>query len=278
MNQNILSLKETLKMNPPRVIFPEGDNPVIQRAAEQLEQQGAIVPILLADGNTLTEAAEKLQRGEADAMVAGIDHSTRDILRASLKIVGLAPDINYASSFFIMDVNKFAGGENGLLMFADCGMNIKPNAEQLAAITTSSADTAAKLGWQPRVAMLSYSTKGSAGGESVELVQSALKIVRSERPNLIVDGELQLDAAIVPEISQKKSSDSPVAGKANILIFPDLASGNIAYKLVERIAGGHAYGPILQGFAKPISDLSRGSSVEDVIGVSLIVASMAAKS
>ena len=154
-------------------------------------------------------------------------------------------------------------------------MNIQPNAEQLAAIAMASADSAASLGWGPRVAMLSYSTKGSAGGDSVELVTQALQLVRTERPDISIDGELQLDAAIVPAIGQKKSPNSPVAGRANVLVFPDLDSGNIAYKLAEYLAGGHAYGPILQGFARPISDLSRGSSVDDVIGATLITASMA---
>jgi phosphate acetyltransferase len=276
MNQHIRDLAKILTLNPPRVVFPEGDNHIIQQAARALEESGAVQPVLL-DGkeDAISRGATMLTSGEADVMVAGIDHPTKDVLRAGLKIVGLAPDVRYASSFFVIDIPQFQGGEQGLLLFADCGMNIQPNAEQLAAIAVASADSAASLGWEPRVAMLSYSTKGSAGGDSVELVTQALQLVKTERPDISIDGELQLDAAIVPTIGQKKSPDSPVAGQANVLVFPNLDSGNIAYKLAEHLAGGHAYGPILQGFARPISDLSRGSSVDDVIGATLITASMA---
>ena len=276
MNQHIRDLAKILASNPPRVVFPEGNNHIIQQAARALEESGAVQPVLL-DGkeDAISRGATMLTSGEADVMVAGIDHPTKDVLRAGLKIVGLAPDIRYASSFFVIDVPQFQGGEQGLLLFADCGMNIQPNAEPLAAIAMTSAGSAASLGWEPRVAMLSYSTKGSAGGDSVELVTQALQLVKTEQPDILIDGELQLDAAIVPAIGQKKSPDSPVAGRANVLVFPDLDSGNIAYKLAEHLAGGHAYGPILQGFARPISDLSRGSSVDDVIGATLITASMA---
>lgn len=276
MNQHIRDLAKTLALHPPRVVFPEGNNHIIQQAARALEESGAVQPVLLdGEDDAISRGATMLNSGEADVMVAGIDHPTKDVLRAGLKIVGLAPDVRYASSFFVMDIPQFQGGEQGLLLFADCGMNIQPNAEQLAAIAMASADSAASLGWEPRVAMLSYSTKGSAGGDSVELVTQALQLVKTERPDILIDGELQLDAAIVPAIGQKKSPDSPVAGQANVLVFPDLDSGNIAYKLAEHLAGGHAYGPILQGFARPISDLSRGSSVDDVIGATLITASMA---
>ena len=276
MNQHIRDLAKTLALHPPRVVFPEGNNHIIQQAARALEESGAVQLVLL-DGkeDAISRGATMLTSGEADVMVAGIDHPTKDVLRAGLKIVGLAPDVRYASSFFVIDVPQFQGGEQGLLLFADCGMNIQPNAEQLAAIAMTSAGSAASLGWEPHVAMLSYSTKGSAGGDSVELVTQALQLVKTERPDILIDGELQLDAAIVPTIGQKKSPDSPVAGQANVLVFPDLDSGNIAYKLAEHLAGGHAYGPILQGFARPISDLSRGSSVDDVIGATLITASMA---
>ena len=276
MNQHIRDLAKILASNPPRVVFPEGNNHIIQQAARALEESGAVQPVLLdGEEDAISRGATMLTSGEADVMVAGIDHPTKDVLRAGLKIVGLAPDVRYASSFFVIDVPQFQGGEQGLLLFADCGMNIQPNAEQLAAIAMTSANSAASLGWEPRVAMLSYSTKGSAGGDSVELVTQALQLVKTERPDILIDGELQLDAAIVPAIGQKKSPNSPVAGRANVLVFPDLASGNIAYKLAEHLAGGHAYGPILQGFARPISDLSRGSSVDDVIGATLITASMA---
>ena len=314
MNQRILTLRDALATRPPRIAYPEGTNPIILSAVRQLADWHAVRPVLVADSPTavkqaaadagislegieimtvphqhdttssnttdtssLTYAAQLLHNGTCDAMVAGIDHPTAAVLRAALKVVGLAPGVRYASSFFVMDLPHFAGGEDGLLIFADCGMNITPDAAGLAAIAEASALSATRLGWQPRVALLSYSTLGSAGGQSVETVRRALAEVQAHQPKLLVDGELQLDAALVPTIGHKKAPASPVAGQANVLVFPDLNSGNIAYKLAEHLAGGHAYGPILQGFARPISDLSRGSSVDDVIGASLIVSSMAAE-
>ena len=314
MNQRILTLRDALATHPPRIAYPEGTNPIILSAVRQLADWQAARPVLVADSPTavkqaaadagvsldgieimtmphqhdtlptnttdtssLTYAAQLLHNGTCDAMVAGIDHPTAAVLRAALKVVGLAPGVRYASSFFVMDTPHFAGGEDGLLIFADCGMNIAPDAAGLAAIARASALSAIRLGWQPRVALLSYSTLGSAGGQSVETIHHALAEVQAHQPELRIDGELQLDAALVPAIGHKKAPTSPVAGQANILVFPDLNSGNIAYKLAEHLAGGHAYGPILQGFARPISDLSRGSSVDDVIGASLIVGSMAAE-
>ena len=315
MNQRILTLRDALATHPPRIAYPEGTNPIILSAVRQLADWQAARPVLVADSpaaikqaaadagisledieimmvphqddtastNTtdtppltpLTYAAQLLHDGVCDAMVAGIDHPTAAVLRAALKVVGLASGVRYASSFFVMDMPHFAGGEDGLLIFADCGMNITPDAAGLAAIAEASALSATRLGWQPRVALLSYSTLGSAGGQSVETIRHALAEVQARQPELHIDGELQFDAALVPTIGHKKAPTSPVAGKANVLVFPDLNSGNIAYKLAEHLAGGHAYGPILQGFARPISDLSRGSSVDDVIGASLIVGSMA---
>ncbi len=315
MNQRILTLRDALATHPPRIAYPEGTNPIILSAVRQLADWQAARPVLVADSpaaikqaaadadislndieiltvphqhdttsanttNTppftpLTYAAQLLHDGTFDAMVAGIDHPTTAVLRAALKVVGLAPGVRYASSFFVMDMPYFAGGEDGLLIFADCGMNITPDAAGLAAIAEASALSATRLGWQPRVALLSYSTLGSAGGQSVETVRRALAEVQAHQPELLIDGELQLDTTLVPTIGHKKAPTSPVAGQANVLVFPDLNSGNIAYKLAEHLAGGHAYGPILQGFARPISDLSRGSSVNDVIGASLIVGSMA---
>lgn len=314
MNQRILTLRDALAAHPPRIAYPEGTNPIILSAVRQLVDWHAVRPVLVADNPTaikqaaadagisldgieiltvphqhdtpsanttdtppLTHAAQLLHDGTCDAMVAGIDHPTAVVLRAALKVVGLAPGVRYASSFFVMDLPHFAGGEDGLLIFADCGMNIAPDAAGLAAIAEASALSATRLGWKPRVALLSYSTLGSAGGQSVETVHHALAEVQAHQPELLIDGELQLDAALIPAIGHKKAPASPVAGQANVLVFPDLNSGNIAYKLAEHLAGGHAYGPILQGFARPISDLSRGSSVDDVIGASLIVGSMAAE-
>jgi phosphate acetyltransferase len=172
-----------------------------------------------------------------------------------------------------MEVPTWEGSEGGLVMFADGGVNVNPTAEELASIAATTADSAIKvLGWEPRVAMLSFSTKGSGRHADATKVREATALVQEARPDLKVDGEMQGDAAIVPEVGLKKVGESPVAGRANILVFPDLDAGNIAYKLVQRMTGGNAYGPMLQGFAQPVSDLSRGSSVKDIVGVASIVA------
>lgn len=212
--------------------------------------------------------------GELDGMVAGLTYSTEDVIFAANMFIGLADGVKLPSSYFLMDVPAFRGGEEGLLIYADGGVVPNPTAEELASITETTADSAIQLlGWEPRVAMLSFSTKGSAKHDDTAKVIEAYNLVKKERPDLKVDGELQADAALVPEVAAKKAgTDNVLQGNANILIFPDLDAGNIAYKLTQRLTGGKAYGPLLQGFAKPVSDLSRGSSVEDIIGVATIVA------
>lgn len=212
--------------------------------------------------------------GIMDGMVAGLTYSTGDVIFASNMFIGLDEGVKLPSSYFLMDVPTFQGGEDGLLIYADGGVVPNPNAKELANIAETTADSAVRLlGWEPRIAMLSFSTKGSAKHDDVAKVVEAYQLVRAERPELKVDGELQADAALVPEVAAKKAgADNVLQGNANILIFPDLDAGNIAYKLTQRLTGGKAYGPLLQGFAKPVSDLSRGSSVEDIIGVATIVA------
>ncbi|MFW5976575.1 MAG: phosphate acetyltransferase [Bacillota bacterium] len=211
--------------------------------------------------------------GEAQGMVAGAINLTSDVLRPSFQIIKTKKNISIVSGAFIMDVPDTDYGSNGLFVFADGGVNPDPDSEQLAEIAISSARTARDLlEIEPAVALLSFSTKGSAQHELVEKVKKATKIAQKKAPELDIDGELQADAAIVPEIGSKKAPDSKIAGKANVLIFPDLQAGNIGYKLVQRLANADAYGPLLQGIAKPVNDLSRGCSTGDIINVSAITA------
>jgi phosphate acetyltransferase len=202
-------------------------------------------------------------------MVAGLAHATQDVILASMTFIGMQEGITTPSSLFLMQVPGFEGSQGELLVFADCGVAVDPDAEELADIALTTAHTVrALLGWEPRVAMVSFSTRGSGESESVNKVLEALRLAKEREPDLLIDGEFQVDAALVPEVAARKvQGDSPVAGRANVLIFPDLDAGNIAYKCVQRLAKGDAFGPFLQGFAKTVSDLSRGSSVADVVGV-----------
>lgn len=209
----------------------------------------------------------------ADGLVAGACHATADTLRPALQILKTAPGTELVSGFFIMDVPDCEFGNNGTFLFADCGLNQDPTAEELAAIADSSAKSyRALVGEKPVIAMLSHSTKGSAHHTLVDKVVKATEIAHEKYPQLDLDGELQLDAAIVPEVAKSKAKDSEVAGHANVLIFPNLDCGNIGYKLVQRLAKAEAYGPMLQGIARPVNDLSRGCSAEDIVGVVALTA------
>ncbi len=224
-----------------------------------------------AMGDPLRFGAMMVRLGESDAMVAGADNTTGSVLLAAFHIIKTKEGIKSASSCFVMATAMEEMGANGSFIFSDCATIVDPTAEQLVEIAEASALSCQTfLGVEPGIAFLSYSTKGSARGPMVDKVTTAVKLLQEKRSDLIVDGELQLDAAIVDSVGKSKAPGSAVAGKANVLIFPDLQSGNIGYKLVQRLAGAEAYGPILQGFAKPISDLSRGCSVEDIVVTSAI--------
>jgi len=227
----------------------------------------------MLNNNPLALGCMLVKQNYADGMVAGAVYSTADVLRPAMQIIKTAPGVSMVSSFFVMVVPNCEYGNNGVFIFSDCGLVQNPDAAQLATIAESSAASyQALMGEEPVVALLSHSTKGSAKHADVDKVVDATRILKEKAPQLKADGEFQLDAAIVPSIGAAKAPGNAVAGNANVLVFPDLDSGNIAYKLVERLAKAEAYGPVTQGIAKPVNDLSRGCSAEDIVGVVAITA------
>ncbi|TAJ12018.1 phosphate acetyltransferase [Marinilabiliaceae bacterium JC017] len=222
-------------------------------------------------------AAMMIKAGDADGEVAGADNATGDVLRPAFQYVKTMPGISVVSGAFIMILKDKEFGENGMMVFADCAVHPNPTAEELAEIAVATGRTTQSIaGFEPRIAMLSFSTKGSAKHEMVDKVVKATQLAKEKAPDLKIEGELQSDAAIIPEIGQKKAPGSDIAGKANVLVFPTLETGNIAYKLVQRMGHAEAIGPVLQGMAAPINDLSRGCSVSDIVNLVAITANQAA--
>lgn len=259
-------------------------NPLTSDKKEEYKQK--LYELRKNKGMTLEQAEELLkepiyfgmmmlkdENSKADGLVSGAAHSTANTLRPALQILKTKPGTKLVSAFFVMCVPDCEYGENGTFIFGDSGLNQNPTADELSEIAISSSKSFEQLvKKEAKVAMLSYSTKGSAKSELTEKVIEATKLVKEKEANLMVDGELQLDAAIVPEIAASKAPDSPLKGEANVLIFPDLDAGNIGYKLVQRLAKAEAYGPLCQGIAKPVNDLSRGCSADDIVGVVAITA------
>jgi len=262
--------KEGVDLKGIGIVSPEADHNLSKYAEifYELRKNKGMTPeqarIDITD--TLRWGAMMVHMGEADAMVAGAERTTGDVLRAGLSIIGTVPGLKTASSCFVMTGMESQYGYEGSLIFSDCAVVPDPTPEQLADITISASHSCREfLNVEPVAALLSFSSKGSAKHDDVTKVQSAVSILKGKNVDFLFDGELQADAALVPSVMEKKAPGSPIQGKVNVLVFPDLSAGNISYKLVQRLGKAQAYGPFLQGFAKPISDLSRGASVDDIV-------------
>lgn len=273
-----LAIQNNADISAAEIVNPETSPKLeqyIQAYKKKREHKGMTLEkarqILLEDAPHF--AAMMVDQNDADGMVSGAINFTANTIKAAAHCIGTAEGISLISSFFVMLTPKHEYGEDGMLFFADCGVNPNPNAKELAEIAVCTADSFVRLtGKEPRVAMLSFSTKTSAMHADANKVIEATKIAKEMKPHLTLDGELQLDAALIPSISNRKAPGSPLGGEANILIFPDLDAGNIGYKLTERLAGATALGPIFQGERKPVNDLSRGCSVDDVVNITAITA------
>lgn len=307
------------------LVFPEGENPTIIKAAAQLLKERLVIPVLFGRPEQVKETgcnldeyvsgidfidpaidprlaeysaiysnerslpesvgrrivrqplcfgAMMVKKGEVNGMVAGINHPTNEVIMASELIIGLQPGISISSSFYLMDIPDYRGSQGSLLIFTDPAINPDPNPEQLADIAITTARSAQELlGWEPRVALLSFSTRGSASHLNVDKVIKAVELAHAKAPDILLDGEMQADAALIEAVALKKiGGKSTVAGRANILVFPNLDAANISSKLVQQLARAKSFGPILQGFNLPVSDLSRSATVQDVVNTALVVA------
>lgn len=298
----LASLFERSKQNPRRIVFAEGTEPRVMEAAALLKSQKLCEPILLEDpsrhpfysvyvdrfqeirGTTPEEAQEKmkdphyfatmlLHEGEVEGMIAGPTATSRERILPALELIKTKIERRKVSGAMVMLLSKNTdpdAANGGILLFADCAVNIDPSVEVLAQIAEDTADTAKLLGIDPKVALLSFSTAGSTQHPLAQKMKDAAKLVKTQRPDLAIEGELQVDAALMDQVAALKDPDSHLAGHANVLIFPDLEAGNIGYKLVERLAGAKAIGPILQGLKKPMNEVSRGSAVEDIVNLAVL--------
>ncbi len=302
MENFLAALKERARKNPQRIVFAEGSEPRIVEAVKKIEEEGTAKPIVFGNpeedsrfetyvkrfmelrGTTEEEAREKMKsphyfatmmvhEGEADGMIAGPTATSRERIIPALEIIKTKEKFHKVSGFFFMVLPASTdpdAANGGILLFADCAVNIEPDVTTLADIAIDTAETAKRFGLEPKIAMLSFSTAGSSEHPLAKKTREATQLVRSRRPDLPVEGEVQVDAALIDSIGTLKDPKSAIAGHANVLIFPNLEAGNIGYKLVERLAGAQAIGPILQGLKKPVNEISRGCSVQDIVNLAAI--------